>query len=546
MADELTERYRELLDGSYDCVDRIVLNAYNTLCYSAAGFRHWWRRLMNGSDEHLDNTHLMRLAGRFSRRIRGFAKAHHITVIDCRRGERKHDLAQDYLANHSVKRGLFLILVGRATAPVWDVHRSSGGGIYLTKKLPFINHYSFHILDPMWGHITIKMAGHPPFGAQIILNGHEYVACQASRAHLDFVKEGNCFTQIADAADLARIADTLSETRTVGRLVQVCEQWIYSACLCFALDIQEQERTAFRYAYSVFQVEYSRNLLFHRGSQLEQVFQRMVDRTRARLDVPQVKTLFGAKRRPNWRWKHHVPPRVVVVVETLAYDLTVFKVHFGNLTLKAYTKGERVLRIEAVAHNTQQLGCGRVVAHFPTMIARLTDMLERFMTTLDCVDVAFISDEALDQLPLPAQVGKTRVGGIDLNNRRMRSALTAALALSPSPSGFNVGQFRAKVHSMTGQREYTHRQATYDLKKLRAKELITKLGRTRRYHVSPPGMRAITAVLVLRDQIIKPILAAVRVPSRVPKPTISTPVDRHYEQIRLDMQPLFQELGIAA
>jgi hypothetical protein len=172
MADELTERYRELLDGSYDCVDRIVLNAYNTLCYSAAGFRHWWRRLMNGSDEHLDNTHLMRLAGRFSRRIRGFAKAHHITVIDCRRGERKHDIAQDYLANHSVKRGLFLILVGRATAPVWDVHRSSGGGIYLTKKLPFINHYSFHILDPMWGHITIKMAGHPPFGAQIILNGH--------------------------------------------------------------------------------------------------------------------------------------------------------------------------------------------------------------------------------------------------------------------------------------------------------------------------------------------------------------------------------------
>ena len=51
MADELTERYRDLLQGSYDCVDRIVLNAYNSLCYSAGGFRQWWRRLMNGSDE---------------------------------------------------------------------------------------------------------------------------------------------------------------------------------------------------------------------------------------------------------------------------------------------------------------------------------------------------------------------------------------------------------------------------------------------------------------------------------------------------------------
>ena len=86
------------------------------------------------------------------------------------------------------------------------------------------------------------------------------VACQAKKRHLAFTKEDNCFTQIADAADLARIADTLSEARTVGRLVQVCERWIYSACLCFALDIQEQERTGFHYAYSVYQVEYSRNL----------------------------------------------------------------------------------------------------------------------------------------------------------------------------------------------------------------------------------------------------------------------------------------------
>ena len=144
MADELSARLAELLDGTYDCVDRIVLNGYHSVCYSAGGFRLWWRSLMGGSEEQLDNAHLMRLAGRFSRRVRGFAKAHHIPVIDCRRGDRKHDIAEDYLAEHSVGRGLFMILVGRAVAPVWDVQRSSGGGIHLTKKLPYINHYSFH------------------------------------------------------------------------------------------------------------------------------------------------------------------------------------------------------------------------------------------------------------------------------------------------------------------------------------------------------------------------------------------------------------------
>ena len=32
------------------------------------------------------------------------------------------------------------------------------------------------------------------------------------------------------------------------------------------------------------------------------------------------------------------------------YDLTIFKLHCGKLTLKIYTKGERVLRVEAIAH----------------------------------------------------------------------------------------------------------------------------------------------------------------------------------------------------
>ena len=52
---------------------------------------------------------------------------------------------------------------------------------------------SFHIMDPEWGHMTIKMSGHPPFGAQVILNGHEYVAAAARAAGIGFVKEGNCW-----------------------------------------------------------------------------------------------------------------------------------------------------------------------------------------------------------------------------------------------------------------------------------------------------------------------------------------------------------------
>src|SRR2546426_12772123 len=61
--DELRKRYEDLLTGSYDCVDRIVLNAYFSMGHNPGGFRVWWRQLYGGSDEHLDDTHLMRNGG---------------------------------------------------------------------------------------------------------------------------------------------------------------------------------------------------------------------------------------------------------------------------------------------------------------------------------------------------------------------------------------------------------------------------------------------------------------------------------------------------
>jgi hypothetical protein len=224
VADALSERWGGLLVGSYDCVDRVVLNAYYSMGHSPGGFRTWWRRL-RGSDEELDNAHLMRLAGRFSRRVRAWGKANGVPVLDCGRGERKHEIAEEYLAKHSVGPGVFMVLVARAQATVWDVQRTQAGRIRnLAKRQSFVNHYSFHIMDPDWGHMTIKMSGHPPFGAQVILNGHEFVACQAQAAEIGFTKEGNRFTAVADPQRLAQVADTLSQPGAVGRLRQVCDR----------------------------------------------------------------------------------------------------------------------------------------------------------------------------------------------------------------------------------------------------------------------------------------------------------------------------------
>jgi hypothetical protein len=91
------------------------------------------------------------------------------------------------------------------------------------------------------------------------------------------------------------------------------------------------------------------------------------------------------------------------------------------------------------------------------------------------------------------------------------------LALSALPAGFTAAQLAAKVCAMTGN-DYTARQAAYDVKKPRGKDLQVKPDSTRRSLASPQAIRTITALVVPRDEAIAPILAGVGVPRRGRRP----------------------------
>jgi len=545
MSESLTQRYAGLLQGSYDCVDRVMLNGYFGLAHSAGGFRLWWQQL-KGQQVPLDRNQLMRMAGHFSRRLRAWAQTHRIPMVYCQPGADQHQLAEEYRAKTSMAQGVFAVLVGRGPAPAWNV--STNGHLEWKHPRPFLNHYSFHILDPEWGHVTIRLSGHPPFPAQIMLNGHEYVACQAQKAGLKFSKEENCFTSIVDVAGLARIADTLSESLAIGRLRQVCERWIYSSCLCFALPLEEQEQSGFHYQYSIYQVEYSRNLLFRAGQRMEEVFQALIDRSRAPLDIKKIKTILGHKRGPARRGPRKQRSAWEVTVEKPAYDLTIFKVRCGLFTLKIYTKGERVLRVETIAHNVKKLRCGCSLGKFTEVVQQLQQILERFLEVLSCMDQCFVGATTLEQLPLATQVGKTRVGGIDVNRARMRWVVQAVLTLSCNPKGFTASQLADQVRSLSGGKEtnYSSRHAAYDLKKLRGKQMVQRIEKSQRYAALREGLRALTALLVLRDKVLQPLLAAAQ--PLEPSLGAQNPaaVDGHYEILRMEMQGVFQQLGIAA
>ena len=223
-----------------------------------------------------------------------------------------------------------------------------------------------------------------------------------------------------------------------------------------------------------------------------------------------------------------------------------FKLHFGRLTGRRYTKGERVLRFEAIVHNTAELRCGRMLEKFPRSSTSWPAWPSGSAPPWTASTSASSPTASSTSCPPASMLGATRVGGVDLNKARIRDALSAVLALAAAPNGFTVAEFAAKVHALTGtsDTDYSIRQAAYDLRKLRGKQLLDKPGRTRRYHVPPLAARTIAALLTLRDQVIAPILAGVRSPRMGRKPATWTTVDRDYENIRIDMQHLFDDLAL--
>ena len=549
-SDAFSEYYAELLQGSYDCVDRIVLNAFFPLGQTGGGVRSWWRCL-RGDDLTLDDEHLRDMAGTFSRRLHAFCTKQGVPLIEAQARDRKHQLAQPHLPNNPKFYGLFLVIKSNAPAPIWEVKRNGEGRITEIrhrKSWPYVRHFYFHLIDREWGHVTIRICSYPPFGAQVILNGHERVERQARRKRVAVVKDGNCFIEGSDFSAISRLASEFYRIETVAHLRQLCERWIYSACLCFALPDEHRKRSRFQYHYSVFQLESSRNLLFWRGSTMDEVYQKLIDRTRAPLALKHVKTIFGFSHRPHQIAKRgRERTEVFKAVQAQSYDLTVFKIKWGNLTLKIYDKGGRVLRIEVVVHNAKELRSGKMLDRLPALLARMRDILVRFLGTIQAAHVSFLDVGAFEGLTEPTTRGTRRLAGIDLNKARNRHVVDAVVELSTRPNGFTVAQLAEAVRQRSGQdaNTYSARNAAYDAAKMLGKMLLRRIERSRRYAVDPPAVRTLCAYLLLREKIIKPLLAGiVRPPGRPPK--VHTTLDQHYVALREELRRTFQTIGLAA
>src|SRR5260370_32564545 len=161
--------------------------------------------------------------------------------------------------------------------------------------------------------------------------------------------------------------------------------------------------------------------------------------------------------------------------------------------------------------------------------------LNTFLNVVQAADVSFLAEGPFDTLAFPTERGNKRQAGVDFNKARMRRIVAAVVALAPTPEGFTVSDLALKVSEIAGPElpHYNSRRAAYDLAKLRGKILVERIPHSRRYRTTPQGVSTLAAYSILRDHVIKPLLAGVvHRHSRTPQPI--HPSDLPYHHLRAE------------
>ncbi len=92
---------------------------------------------------------------------------------------------------------------------------------------------------------------------------------------------------------------------------------------------------------------------------------------------------------------------------------------------------------------------------------------------------------------------------------RVQALLSACCALAPRPAGFTSRHLRHHLAPQLGKtpEEMTSGQISYDLRRLRAHQIIERIPRSRRYQVTPGGLTIALFLTRLAQRFLLPGLA---------------------------------------
>jgi hypothetical protein len=485
-----------------ESIDRMYVNVYVPGLQYAAGLVAYVHRQLGLPIA--STAPLARITDAFSTAVHRFARTNAVPWVDFAKGQRKDDVMHEHLARFSGTEGV--LFIGRAQEKTklfrTEKRRDAHGDSYpwIVKTTGLVNHFYFYCYDDDFGPFFIKFCSYFPYNAKLCINGNHWAQRQAAKAGIAFEALDNGFAAVDDPVALQQICDRLGEEQIDALL----RKWLARLPHPFTAA---DRAAGYRYELSILQAEFSLTQMLDKPVAGRMFFEQVI---RDNLDIgrpDQVALVFDRRLMRRGPRATPGPFRTRVITEGVTPSL---HVDYKHTRIKQYHKQGRALRTETTINNTRDFSIGKRLTHLPALREIGFSANRRLLHVQRLSHDPITGTDALHAITDPVTTATgARVPGLRLADQRSHALLQALLMFRCQPNGFTNKDLRALTSELRrlDPAAVTAGQATYDLRRLKHRGLITRIPGTHRYRVTDHGLHTAKFLTTVHDRLLPTGLA---------------------------------------
>jgi hypothetical protein len=470
------EHHRDSIRFNYRCFDRILLNGLIQPFQQperVVGFFDAYRHLYPVSRDILRGA-----AEQFQVWVKERAVEWNAPIVDAPKG-RRDEFVDPYFKGAGPDQ-IVIILKAREPARIMTaIGDKNANRWHLQIADRWIVQYNFYVNDQRWGRMFVRMCPYLPFSARVCLNQHHWLANRMREEGIDFEQCSNAFRKCAAPGRLQELADSL----TAEDLSTCGQKWLARFTPFFTEAERKQAGCQHRLFFS--QIEYCDNLIFYRRAAVDKLAERLLDANRTIGQPNKITVIFGRKITKHYRGK------LQTEIADMNLPNPVIRSHYRNGFIKQYVRDHVILRTEPASNNVNDYGLNKAIEHLPALRDKLSAITDRYLDVQQDILETFVDRGQLQRLAAPTltPTGK-RIPGLKLDHPRQLALMRALVRFAQIPAAdtFSTAEIHPHVTALDSTSEqYRLSSLRYDLSKLRAKGLVEKLPRSRRYRLCPEG-----------------------------------------------------------
>lgn len=508
---EFIARYREAITGTLSGFDRLVFRGTLRSIAFVDGMRIYLQRqgvLLKDFGKHAEQVSQVLKSSSLAQAARYQRPSEYLSSARLSKEERARQIAE----RDKIEEGLVCVLRSVEPCQTFDIYRNADQRklelVVRERKCLFLYHYA---VDPVFGFFNARIQTWFPFTIQVCINGREWLARQMERAGIRYLKADNCFPWVEQWSAAQALLDEQLRTDWAQVLGRIARQ----------LNPAHEEifrEHPVQYYWTTYQSEWAIDVCFREAAQLQALYPRLVHHGMTRLASADVMRFLGKRTRLDGGVPTNFAGQVVSTLKQRQEGIRIKHAVNGNsvkLYDKAFTAAGSVLRAETTIHNGDDLRVYRRAEGEPKSPKKwrrlrrgVADLYrraelskkaaERYLDTFSTVD----DDTTVDQLISRVRTAATWRGRpvrplhpFDQDQELLRAVIRGEYTLT----GFRNRDLQKIFFPTppTSLPEHRRRSAwvSRQLRLLRAHGLITKIGRTHRYRLTPTGLKLINAAL---------------------------------------------------